>query len=86
MTRRPLEIIGQRFGRLTVTRDSGRRDSSGTILWRCLCDCGRMHQARGWHLKRGRVRSCGCLRVEANRTRLARMRARTTATTTGVIS
>lgn len=61
-----IDLEGQKFGRLlVVNRTSSSR--SGSVLWRCLCDCGNEHLASTRHLNRsGRtgknvVRSCGCL-------------------------
>lgn len=53
-----LELIGQRFGRLTVLafEDFQNRHSR----WRCRCECGRSHVAMGGHLKSGLIQSCGC--------------------------
>ena len=33
------DILGCRFGMLTVIEDSGLRKGN-SILWRCRCDCG----------------------------------------------
>jgi hypothetical protein len=60
MPARPLELSGQRFGRLVaVERDGSRRGRQ--FRWRCLCDCGRAHSVVGSDLKAGNVQSCGCL-------------------------
>lgn len=53
-------IVGQRFERLLVIGDVGKRDSSGSILWECLCDCGNLRHIRSASLLRGEYRSCGC--------------------------
>ena len=67
-----VNILGQKFGRLLVVeRTSSTR--SGSILWRCLCDCGNEHLASTRHLNRnGRtgkyvVRSCGCLQTRTGK-------------------
>jgi len=61
-----IDLLKQKFGRLLVVeRTSSSR--GGSVLWRCLCDCGNEHLASTRHLNReGRtgknvVRSCGCL-------------------------
>ena len=33
-------------------------------LWLCQCECGNTLVATGNNLRRGHVRSCGCLRAE----------------------
>ncbi len=61
------DITGQRFGRLTVV---GRapNDDRGQGMWVVRCDCdtdgSRVYAANGANLRRGRIRSCGCLRAE----------------------
>src|SRR5258708_18374023 len=58
-----VDLIGQRFGRLTVISHEGRT-SSGNYTWLCLCDCG-MHKTFASHsLREKDVLSCGCLRRE----------------------
>jgi hypothetical protein len=54
-----------RFGRLVVIEDSGRRnDKHRGIIWKCLCDCGNYTYVRTDLLKSGNTRSCGCLLKE----------------------
>ena len=36
---KPLDITGQRFGRLTAIERVGH-NNNGHSLWKCLCDCG----------------------------------------------
>jgi hypothetical protein len=56
---KPKNIQGVRFDRLLVSEYlSGGK-------WRCICDCGTPSVAHGADLRRGKVRSCGCLQVEA---------------------
>lgn len=59
---RPPEPLpaGTRFGRLTVTHD---RDGASRVIG-VLCDCGTAFAASVKVLRRGDVRSCGCLRRE----------------------
>lgn len=57
-------IIGQRFGRLTVIKDSGKRNSGGSVLWECQCDCGNITYSCSSNLKRGHTTSCGCAKQE----------------------
>jgi hypothetical protein len=35
-----IDITNKKFGKLTVIKDSGKRDNYGNIFWLCLCDCG----------------------------------------------
>lgn len=52
-------LIGQRFGILTVIEDAGN-DQRGNSLWLCQCDCGNTKVIRGSKLKEGQNLSCGC--------------------------
>ena len=53
------DLIGQRFGKLTVVERFGP-NKSRAILWTCKCDCGGSTRAITSDLRRGKVRSCGC--------------------------
>jgi hypothetical protein len=53
-------LIGKKFGKLTVISSSGIRKSHA--LWECECECGGKKFARTSPLLSGRIRSCGCLR------------------------
>ncbi len=52
---------GQRFGRLVAQEATSKY---GKKAWECLCDCGNRATARATDLRRGMVRSCGCLKRE----------------------
>ena len=58
-----LNLTDQRFGKLIVEGRAGT-DSSGHTTWLCKCECGNTTIARGSHLKRGYIQSCGCLATE----------------------
>lgn len=60
------DLTGQRFGRLLVLEDSGRRRPGGGVLWRCRCDCGQEKLVRQDALVAGRTHSCGCLTSRGN--------------------
>lgn len=55
------DIVGKKFGRLTVMRDEGKRKNS-RIVWLCRCDCGELHEALSSSLMTGHTKSCGCLK------------------------
>lgn len=57
------DLINQRFGALTVIKDSGKRAVVGNgtnVIWQCLCDCGKITYVTGGHLTSGHTQSCGC--------------------------
>ena len=58
-----LQLIGQRFGKLTVIKLS-HLNKWGQTHWLCKCDCGNNHIASGSHLKNGNIKSCGCYQKE----------------------
>lgn len=60
-------LVGKRFGRLTVVRDSGKRlERCKNILWECKCDCGNTTYVLTSNLvtKYNRTVSCGCYAAE----------------------
>jgi hypothetical protein len=59
------DIVGQRFARLKVIEFAGRKD--GHALWLCVCDCGEEHTVKGFRLRSGNAKSCGCLKSELGR-------------------
>lgn len=62
--RKMADLIGLRFGLLTVTGDSGSRNREGLIRWHCKCDCGGEILATRRELISGNVTSCGCVPKE----------------------
>jgi hypothetical protein len=60
---RKLDLAGQKYGRLTLIEVIGVNPSKQRV-WRCLCDCGREHNASQAHITRGSSRSCGCYRKD----------------------
>jgi len=59
-------LLGQRFGRLTVIKDTGRSKNESRI-WLCRCDCGKTCEATADCLKREHTKSCGCLKREVEK-------------------
>lgn len=53
---------GDRFGRLTVTKEAGVKNNRR--LWECKCDCGSTKVVRQDCLTTGNTQSCGCLMRE----------------------
>lgn len=64
------DITGKKFGKLTVIAFDKKQ---GTMAkWLCKCECGNVKSIRGDHLKRGEIRSCGCI-AKANPLRQTRI-------------
>jgi len=54
------DLTGQKFTRLTVLKDSGKRKHRA-VVWNCICDCGEKTKATGNALIFKRIKSCGCI-------------------------
>lgn len=52
--------LGYRIGHLTVESTTENR-KNGYMVWKCLCDCGKVIQLDTRTLQRGTVRDCGCI-------------------------
>jgi hypothetical protein len=62
--RGPNNLVGKKFGLLTVVRMSEpKRLPCGKLVyhWICKCDCGNETEASSGHLTSGHTQSCGCL-------------------------
>ncbi len=57
--RKPLNLTGQRFGRLTAVECVGS-NSNGNSMWKCVCECGNTVIVNSQKLKSGKSKSCGC--------------------------
>lgn len=57
------KIEGFKFGRLTVI-NAVRSDKWGSVIWGCLCDCGKRKEVPTKLLNNRHVSSCGCLQRE----------------------
>ena len=57
-----INIIGQKFGKLTVINMRSDRGNSNQIMYDCKCDCGNNHITSGESIRSGKSKSCGCNR------------------------
>lgn len=55
-------LIGQKFGRLTVIEFN--KIEHHNAIWHCKCECGNEKDVAGKLLTQGKVKSCGCLHQE----------------------
>ena len=60
---RKLDLIGQKFGRLTVIGKAKSKDHKHSY-WLCKCSCGKQKIVRADSLKAGHTLSCGCYQKE----------------------
>ena len=56
-----IDLTGHRFGRWTVLEFAGKTPG-GLVQWKCRCDCGQISTVQAGSLRRGRTKSCGCLK------------------------
>ena len=54
-----LDVVGKRFGRLTVVSQNGSRCM-------CQCDCGNVIEVKYGRLSSGHTKSCGCAKTIRN--------------------
>ena len=57
---KPLDLTGQRFGKLVAVKSIGSKN--GQRMWECECDCGKKIVAKASSLSAGNTNSCGCSR------------------------
>jgi len=57
------DLIGNKFGRLTVIKYIGKDKRHNPIL-ECNCECGNVFAAISYNIARGATKSCGCLQKE----------------------
>lgn len=58
-----IDITGQKFGKLTVIENAGKRDGR-RYYWKCKCECGNEIIVLGTSLRNGNTKSCGCGKYE----------------------
>jgi len=59
---RKIEKSGTRYNNLVVLGPSDKIEKSRGLNWLCRCDCGREVHVRGYCLRGGKAKSCGCVR------------------------
>lgn len=60
------DLIGRKFGRLTVISCKGKANN-GKYQWECICDCGKIVTVKGNSLTTGHTKSCGCFELETKK-------------------
>lgn len=55
-----INLIGQKFGRLTVIEKDKIKYKDGSVHWICKCQCGKIKSINGASLRKGNTTSCGC--------------------------
>lgn len=60
MIAKPIDITGERYGRLTAIKRLDKK-YHGTYYWLFKCDCGNYKESPANRVRSGLVKSCGCL-------------------------
>lgn len=56
-------LVGEKYGKLLVLEDTGKKDNDRRIIYKCKCDCGNIIEVPGKYLLDKKTRSCGCLKA-----------------------
>lgn len=51
-------LANLKHGKLLLLEDTGKRTGYGSVIWKCLCDCGNICEISSSNLKS--TKSCGC--------------------------
>jgi hypothetical protein len=73
MPRKVVDLLGQKFGRLTVIgRDYSKNKIYKVAVWFCSCDCGNITSVSTGQLRFGKTSSCGCYARELASKRMSK--------------
>lgn len=55
-----IDMIGKRYGKLSIVSELVDRNKNGHIMYSCICDCGKIKEILGVSIRSGMTTSCGC--------------------------
>ncbi|MGM9947337.1 hypothetical protein [Floccifex sp.] len=58
-----INLKGKKFGKLLVESQTEKRQN-GSVIWRCICECGNTVDVSARKLTSGNTQSCGCIRKQ----------------------
>lgn len=58
-----IDLTGQKFGKLTVIKKV-EKSKNNRIKWICKCERGNITTVITYHLKSGKIKSCGCSKIK----------------------
>lgn len=61
-----INLVGQKFGKLTVLKRTENAKNRAASRWLCKCDCGKEKIIRSDSLRNGNTQSCGCFKSKGN--------------------
>lgn len=67
------DYSGQKFGMLTIVKRDFSIRKDHNPYWLCQCDCGKETVASINNLKKDKITSCGCFRLEQTRSRAKKL-------------
>lgn len=62
-----INLVGEKFGKLTVIKKSHIKTKNNQAKWICLCVCGVEKTIMGQSLTRGDIKSCGCTQYKRSK-------------------
>lgn len=65
-----IDLVNQKFGRLTVLSRFIDEASPKVTKWTCVCDCGQTITVLAGSLRSNKTTSCGCRRIEVTSARV----------------
>lgn len=57
---RKRNLLGQKFGKLTVIEETNEISDHHNFYWKCQCECGKICYVESRQLISGTTKSCGC--------------------------
>lgn len=65
------DLTGLKFGRWSVIQPAPSifKYNKSYLAWECICECGNSKIMQGSFLRSGGSKSCGCLKIEVDKTR-----------------
>lgn len=64
------DLVGLKYGRLTVLSEAGINPKTRQRLWNCICECGGIKTTNQYSLINGYCNSCGCIHKEKMKGRI----------------
>lgn len=61
-----IDMVGKKFGKLTVIEELPERTKANKKRYKCKCDCGNYHDVVGSSLRSGLTKSCGKCHSQLN--------------------
>lgn len=55
------DLTNKKFGKLLALEETNQRSTNGTVIWKCMCDCGNICYISSGLLIKGATSSCGCI-------------------------